>query len=631
MQKAIFGVFGNSFPSEFPDTLNKMANPLDHFGDSKSFFTHDSIGLGAKQIQKGKPYSVGHITLVAYARLDNKEELLRNITPTKKEQARDISTDEIIMLAYLKWGQRCPEHLLGDFVFSLWDAQKKLLFCARDHMGIRPFYYSLANNLFSFSSTLESLLALDYIPKRINEERVTDYLTSVCLNNTTTFYTDILRLPPAHSLTISENSFEIEKYWEYQFTGEISYSTDDEYAEAFKDLFMQAVGSRADSRNMAITMSGGLDSTSVACAAEYINRQSHSDPLNIYSGVFNKYTECDEREYIKNTLKHGNFSWKSLAADDLDPFASLFEIAAVQHEPWFAPHLFMTWDLLKCMQHSGVDLLLDGHDGDTVVSHGYGYFNELIYNFSILTLLKETLLSRATLTPSGQKRILKLLYSKKIHPKIIKIIPSSILSNNKKKSVASSTNSYPTLANFLNKSFEGRPEIKKRLVCAENSQRSSRLERTSHFNKVFHPIQPFALEVLERTAAAFSIEYRCPFWDKRLVEFCLSLPARQKFHNGWPRSILRRAMNNIIPQKVQWRKDKTDFTANLINITDLIYKDTNSELLSQCRQDLDKWIDFDKLITYYRAHPDQKNFAMFDTWKILTLHAWLHTRSFQLD
>lgn len=628
MRKAIFGVFDSSPESKVSDIiLKKMATPLSQFGNFNSLFCCDSIGLGAKQTYHGKPHSVEHITLTAYARLDNKEDLLKQIKPTQKTLSKNIHTEEIIALAYLKWGRHCTVHLLGDFVFALWDSKNKIFFCARDHMGVKPFYYSLANHCFTFSSTLDSLLALEYIPKTINEERVADYLTSVCLDNTTTFYTNISRLPPAHSITVSKNAFKIERYWEYTFPAEPPCSTDEEYAQTFKEIFFNAVACRVNSSKMAITMSGGLDSTSIACVADHLlNSSSHPQPITIYSAVYDANTECDEREYIQETLKGRKFSWNPIVADKLDPLASLFEIAATQHEPWFAPHMFMGWHLLKSMQSSGINLLLDGHDGDTVVSYGYGYFNELINNFNILTLLKETLLSREVLTSTGQKQILNLLYLKKIKPGIKKIIPSSIIPILKKKPVASHTKNISTTSFFFNESFRKQPKIKERINLAEKSKKTYRQERTSHYNHVFHPIQPFALEVLERKASAFSMEYRCPFWDKRLVEFCLSLPARQKFHNGWPRSILRRAMNKIIPTKIQRRKSKTDFTANLIGITDMIYKDSHSDLFLQCRQDLEKWIDFDKLVSHYKAHPEKKNLAMFDIWKILTLHAWLRTR-----
>jgi asparagine synthase (glutamine-hydrolysing) len=87
-------------------------------------------------------------------------------------------------------------------------------------------------------------------------------------------------------------------------------------------------------------------------------------------------------------------------------------------------------------------------------------------------------------------------------------------------------------------------------------------ERKTHFRILSGGLQPFALEVFDKAAAAFGIELRHPFCDKRLVEFCLALPSRQKLHHGWSRLVMRRAMARFLPGEVQWRVDKTDFLAS---------------------------------------------------------------------
>jgi asparagine synthase (glutamine-hydrolysing) len=152
-------------------------------------------------------------------------------------------------------------------------------------------------------------------------------------------------------------------------------------------------------------------------------------------------------------------------------------------------------------------------------------------------------------------------------------------------------------------------------------------ERSSHAANVFHPIQPFALEKTQTLVDFHGMDYKCPFWDKRLVEFCLSLPASQKFKNGWPRSILRRSMENVIPSQVQWRKDKTDFSPNLLSVTDIIFDNKKEDLLNRCKKDVFPWLDLDKMINHYRSNPEKKVMAIFDIWKVLTLHAWLETKN----
>lgn len=568
--------------------------------------------------------SIEYIKIVASGRIDNIPELLDKTG--KKREVSDYreSPEKVIALAYLKWGSKCSEHLLGDFAFSIWDSKNLCLFCSRDQVGMRPFYYSAVGDFFYFSSSLHLLLNCSRLVKHINIERVVDYITSVCVDNASTFYKNILRLPPAHSITVSSKILEIKKYWQFQFGEGLSFSSDSDYSDAFKEIFTNAVQCRISSPKTAISLSGGLDSTSVACVANNYFKKNNLGQLSVYSGIFNTFTQCDEREYINETIKSGNFAWNSIIADEIDPLESLFEIAGVQNEPWFAPHMFMGWNLLKSMSAAGVDTLLDGHDGDTTVSHGWGYFNELIDNDQFLTLIKEIFLARRTLTPAGQKVVLKQLFARKFKKKLFTLLPFSIASFLKKENAA--VNSALTLSDFLDDSFKNNPEVAERVRYAKTYYKPDRLERVNHSNHVFHPIQPFALEVLGKTASAFNIDHRCPFWDRRLVEFCLSLPTRQKFQNGWPRSVLRRAMKDIIPPKIQWRPDKTDFSPNLMKIVDMLFDNSRDNLLSKCREDLGGWIDFDKLFNYYKSNPARRNLAIFDIWKILTLYAWLKTQ-----
>ena len=89
---------------------------------------------------------------------------------------------------------------------------------------------------------------------------------------------------------------------------------------------------------------------------------------------------------------------------------------------------------------------------------------------------------------------------------------------------------------------------------------------------------PYALEMIDRAAAAAAIEPRFPFWDKRLVEFCLALPPQQKLHHGWSRWVMRQAMTDILPKEVQWRTDKTNmgagFRHGLLNFNPLLLEKT---------------------------------------------------------
>ena len=107
-----------------------------------------------------------------------------------------MTDSRLILEAYLRWGEACPGHLLGDFAFAIWDRRTQTFFCARDHFGIKPFYYCQTGEQFAFCSCIDGILQLNWIPRRLNEQRLASHLTTFFGDTAATFYADIFRLPP---------------------------------------------------------------------------------------------------------------------------------------------------------------------------------------------------------------------------------------------------------------------------------------------------------------------------------------------------------------------------------------------------------------------------------------------------
>ena len=180
-----------------------------------------------------------------------------------KANARD---EELILSAYEKWGEDCVKHLTGDFAFAIWDERSQRLFCARDHFGVKPFFYTYIDGNFNFSSTLNDLRP--GVSNRLNEIAIGDYLLfGVNQDNSTTIFQDIQRLPPGHTLTLANNEITIRRYWTPSLTAEVRYRDSQSYVEHFSELLSRAVRDRLHTDRVAISMSGGLDSTSLAAIA----------------------------------------------------------------------------------------------------------------------------------------------------------------------------------------------------------------------------------------------------------------------------------------------------------------------------------------------------------------------------
>src|SRR3989441_8528576 len=256
--------------------------------------------------------------LTADARIDNRAELLAALG--RGVEATDA---ELILGAYQRWGERAPEHLLGDFAFAIWDGRREVLFCARDHFGVKPFYYHHApGRLFAFGSEIKALLALAEVPRRLNETRVADYLVPLLEDKEITFYEEIVRLPPAHRMTVSRDGMRIEQSWALDPTREIRLKSDAEYAAAFREIFTEAVRCRLRSAfPVGSMLSGGLDSSSIVCVARKLLAEDGGGKLHTFSAIFPDVPECDEREYIEAVLGGHGVKPHYVRGDRLSPLA----------------------------------------------------------------------------------------------------------------------------------------------------------------------------------------------------------------------------------------------------------------------------------------------------------------------
>jgi asparagine synthase (glutamine-hydrolysing) len=192
--------------------LMRMAESLAHRGpDGGGVWNDGAVGL-AHRMLRTTPESfrewlplanaTGDLILTADARIDNREELIAELGLADRP-LDEISDSRLILGAYEKWGEGCPEKLLGDFAFAIWDGRCRRLFCARDHVGVKPFYYYRSARVFAFASEIKALLSLGAVPRQLNEVRVADHLVGNFADRTITFYRDIFRLPAAHSMTVT--------------------------------------------------------------------------------------------------------------------------------------------------------------------------------------------------------------------------------------------------------------------------------------------------------------------------------------------------------------------------------------------------------------------------------------------
>ena len=373
------------------EALGRMVDTLAHRGpDGADVWCEGSVGLGHRMLWT-TPESLleqlplvdrtGNLVLTADARIDNRDELISALSLSDRP-AEKITDSDLILAAYKKWGRQCPGKLIGDFAFAIWDKCKRVLFCARDHMGVKPFYYyHEPGKFFAFASEIKGLLCLEAVPRRVNEAKVGVYLCQLsgfAQLKPDTFYEDILRLLPAHSMVLSERGMEFQSFWDLDGEAKkIQLSSDGEYVEAFKERFTEAIACRLRSAYpVASTLSGGLDSSSVSCVARNLLRQQNhqAELLTVYADC--AVPSADEKAYVNTVLAQGGF--KHQIAIVSGPISSAQTVTPWIDQPVQMPTPAMLLAFSQSVQQQGARVVLTGHDGDTIVSHGQDYLNELV-------------------------------------------------------------------------------------------------------------------------------------------------------------------------------------------------------------------------------------------------------------
>ena len=205
-----------------------------------------------------------------------------------------------------------------------------------------------------------------------------------------TFYLDINRLPPASTPARRTSGIRIRQYWALEPEREIRLKSDEEYAEAYRSHFVEAVRCRLRSAYPVGSMlSGGLDSSSIACVANELLSSQGGDDLHTFSIVFDKVKKSDERPYIENVLAARHFSSHLIDGDGITPLDDLDSVLWHQDEPFFAPNLSLTRSGWHAAHEQGVRVLLDGVFGDNVVSHGAEHLRWLASRWRLLSLSRE--------------------------------------------------------------------------------------------------------------------------------------------------------------------------------------------------------------------------------------------------
>lgn len=620
----IVGIFyRNGRPVE-KSSLEQMTETLAHRGsDRRSVWHSESVGMGhcllhttpESLLERQPTVDRSGNVITADLRLDNRDELIAILGFASCDRDK-ITDSELVLAAYQKWGEDCPDRLLGDFAFAIWDAGLQQLFCARDHYGIKQLYYYCTDAMMVFASEIKALFCWSEVPRRLNEVKVADYLIPLLEDREITFYQGIYRLPPAHSLTVGRTKVRLQQYWNLDPERNIVLGSDAEYAEAFREIFTEAVHCRMRSSFPVGTfLSGGLDSSSITCVARDLLDRQRQPTLPTFSAVFDRVTECDESPYINAVVEQGDIEPHFIAGDRIGSLTDWSQVTWHQDEAYYAPNLFLHCAIYRAAQQQQDTDLLDGFDGDTTVSHGIAYIAELALAGNWLYLVPEV---RGVAQNFGQSFWFT-LWRHGIRPNIS---PKLELARRK---ILAKTQKPPSPNICFQGEFAQRIQLKQRIRDSQQGSGLPKTSRDAHYRCLSAGVVPFSLEVADRAAAAYGIEPRYPFFDKRLIEFCLALPAEQKIRRGWTRLVMRRAMEGILPPKIQWRGGKSNLGSNFHHGLKL-GKEQLDRVMAEDLAYIENYLDLATLRSLYQRFSAGEAISHDEylaIWKSLSLTLWL--------
>ena len=435
---------------------------------------------------------------MANARIDGREELIEELE--SKLTVKQLPTDvELILYAYDAWGEDCVNYLIGDFAFAIWDAHLRRFFCARDHFGVKPFYFAHLSDDFIFSNSLNDLRKDPRVSDTLNEFAVGDYLLfGVNQDLSTTIFKDIQRLPPAHCLIATNGSLKVRRYWTADTSASVRFRDPQSYVEKFSELLSRAVADRLRTDRLAVSMSGGLDSTSLAAVA--CKQLKDVAALHAFTVVYDNLIPDQERQYSTLAAEHLGIGITHVNADRYSLFDEQVRGEMDQPEPFLLSPLTGQFnDLLRsCADHSSV--AFTGYDGDAFMAEPRKS------RFRIRSKLRRTFGRRPA---------------------------------------------QPLFPQWVDESFATRTNLHERWTqsftnsCDGNERRPAAIRALN--SKVWTPL----FEGYDQSSTKLQLEVRHPFVDLRLVEYLLAIPAAPWCMN---KHILRVAMKDMLPAAVLNRR-----------------------------------------------------------------------------
>ena len=540
-----------------PELLEAMLDTIRHRGpDGNGIYASQQVGLGHTRLAiidlvTGKQPIANEdetVQIVFNGEIYNYKELRDNLK-NRGHIFKTKSDTEVILHLYEEYGEACVEKLRGMFAFAIWDDRNKILFLARDRVGIKPLYYWLTDRSLVFASEIKAILVDPEVETEILPSMIDRFLTYYYVPGNQTLFRNIRKLAPGSYMIVKNGQVSIREYWDLHFVPSNLSLRGAE--EQLMELLEESVRLHMISDvPVGFLLSGGVDSTAMLGLALGIS----DHPLSSYTLGFSAPGICDERPYAKIAAERYGSMHHEMTISSKDFVEFLPQYVWHMEEPVCEPPAIALYFVSKLAKNH-VKVLISGEGGDEAFG-GYPNYRNLLW----FERIKKAMSPFRPLLSSGISVLGKMLRSKRV----LKYLPlvdfplESYYYSRTSGPFKFFNNHYKELytEDFLQK-IDKNESCRISKNCFENGPKNDRVNQMLYVDTKTWLVDDLLIKA-DKMTMANSVELRVPMLDHKFLEFSASLPGNYKVRHFTTKYIAKKTLRSRVPQEILDRK-KTGF------------------------------------------------------------------------
>ncbi|HKI25079.1 MAG TPA: asparagine synthase (glutamine-hydrolyzing) [Candidatus Sulfotelmatobacter sp.] len=553
----ICGIFFSDRDWRVPgDVLTGMNRRLVHRGpDDEGFFVEENVGLAMRRLSI-IDVATGHqplanenhdVWIVYNGEIYNHAELRVGLE-AKGHRYRTRSDTETIVHLYEEYGRECVKHLRGMFAFAIWDRRKRVLFAARDRLGIKPFYYRWDGKAFLFGSEIKAILAYPGVAAEFDRGKLAEYLAFGYITGPETMFAGIRKLMPGHTLELAERGEpQIARYWDLTAEVDREPQPREYYVKTYRELLEAAVGSHLMSDvPLGMFLSGGLDSSAVAAlATEIRGSQIQTFAVGYDEEAFS------ELRYAREVAEHIRSDHHEIRISRDQFFECLPRLIWHEDEPLVWPSSVALYFVAR-LARERVKVVLTGEGSDETLA---GYTR---HAWTVLNSRMDHVYGAIT-TAGLRGMVRKAIQASPLSASLHRKLGHTFLVRD--------GNSWPSFYydNFFS-AFAAAEQAELLTPAAVADAGDAYAGSMEAWNRsqgdllhrlLYADINSYLIELLmkqDQMSMAASVESRVPFLDHVLVEFTARIPAQYSIAGMAGKFVLKQAVEDLLPKSIVYRK-----------------------------------------------------------------------------